>query len=379
MTISFVFNSTRCRGEARLAFGVKALLAIAFTLLCLISTSAFAGSCTYTDTTPTYIQGNPVLNGSITVGRDVKVGAELYTATYWGNNPWNIRCDAGVYTYQKNYKTVPPYGIAPIAAPKDGIGKVYNTSIPGIGVYIWSNGPSFPISEALNYPVVTFPNWGSGGINAMLSFDVSIIKTADVVGAGTLRGSDFPTVEFSFNGSTKLVTLVGQIIGSLNVVSRTCITPDVSVDLGTHNIDELKGVGTTTSWINVPIQLNDCPAFFGYNSSRSTNGSMTYGSLGQNGIRYNVAPVTSVVVPNQGVMALQSDGVNPTATGIGIQIANASGTPVTYNADADSGLKLSQVDGASYTIPLQARYYQTTATPTAGQANGAATVTLIYN
>lgn len=348
-------------------------------LMCsLVPISAFAGSCSYTSQTPSFIQGNPPLTGSITVGRDVPIGTEIYRATYWATQNWSIACQAGTYLLRKDLKTT-PFPLTSFSNFRGG--SVYATSIPGIGVQIWSNGPTLPAADVVTYAVPTYPNWSSGkpSVNGNLSYDVSIIKIADVVGAGMLRGSDLPTFEFSFVGDTKLITLKGQVTGALSVVSRTCTTPDITVDLGTHNTNELNGVGTTTHWVSVPIQLNNCPAFFGYNTGLLTVDKLSTGSLGKNSISYSVSPITAVIVPNQGVMALQPDGVNPMAMGAGIQIANASGVPITYNSSKDSGLALNRTEGANYTIPLQARYYQTAANVTAGQANGAATVTLIYN
>jgi type 1 fimbria pilin len=143
---------------------------------------------------------------------------------------------------------------------------------------------------------------------------------------------------------------------------------------------ELTGISSTTSaWIDVPIALNNCPAFFGVFRSANTSDSGVAQTSRPNQISYRVDPVTSVVNPAQGVMALQPDGVNPTAQGIGIQLVDAGNNPVSYGTTRASGLALNQVNGSSYTIPLKARYYQTEATISAGQANGAATVTLIYN
>jgi type 1 fimbria pilin len=143
---------------------------------------------------------------------------------------------------------------------------------------------------------------------------------------------------------------------------------------------ELTGIGSSTDkWIDVPISLNNCPAFFGAFRGAITDNNGVAERSTPNQISYRVDPVTSVVNPAQGVMALQPDGVNPTAQGIGIQLVDAGDNPVSYGNMRASGLALNQVDGSSYTISLKARYYQTEATTAAGQANGAATVTLIYN
>lgn len=349
-------------------------------LLGFFATSAYANSCKYQPSFPSFITGTPTMSGSITVGRDVPVGTVVYRATFWSTATITLYCEAGAYTYEKNYRTL-PYPVSGFTRP-DRPGLVYQTSIPGLGVQIWSNGPGLPAPPfPYIFPIDTTNSVGpGGGNNAALSFDVEIIKISNTVGAGTLRGSDLPTVEFGMRGSTFLRTLSGSVNGAINIVSRTCRTPDVTVDLGTHATDELTGVGSTTkAWVSVPVQLINCPAFFGYNATRNTNGTTRDFSIGANSISFNVQPTTPVAVASEGVMALRPDGVNPTATGVGIQMADSSGTPIKYGENIGSGLTLNTTDGSNYTIPLKARYYQTAAKVTAGQANGEATVTLIYN
>jgi autotransporter adhesin len=170
-----------------------------------------------------------------------------------------------------------------------------------------------------------------------------------------------------------------------NVDGRTTINEGDILNLknGTSGLvtqKELTGIGSSTDkWIDVPISLDNCPAFFGAFRGAITDNNGVAERSTPNQISYRVDPVTSVVNPAQGVMALQPDGVNPTAQGIGIQLVDAGDNPVSYGNMRASGLALNQVDGSSYTISLKARYYQTEATTAAGQANGAATVTLIYN
>nr|WP_199044288.1 fimbrial protein [Dyella sp. ASV24] len=368
----FKFHSCHCYRRA-----VSALC-----LLLLLTTfglaPAWAGTCKLNSPTVP-INGTVPLSGNITVGRDVPIGTELYRTTFWSNVTMVLGCDEGNYTFQKRLATT-PYPKANWTAPRGAV--AYQTNIPGIGVHIWSNSDGLPALNAGSYsylvPTVLTLYLASGSINALTSFDVSIVKIADTVGTGTLNGSSLPTVQFGISGTTFTPTLNAQITGSLNIVSRTCTTPDVTVDLGTHYSSELTGVGSTTAWKTVPIALNNCPAFYNLNSirtdTRSSPAVVTTGTLATNAIQYAVNPTTSVTLANQGVMALQSGG----ATGIGIQMADSRGNPLAYGQTQASGLALTTVDGANYTLNLQARYYQTSASPTLGAANGAATITLVY-
>lgn len=363
------------------------LLLMLAAALGLVAKPAHAMGCSYQAPTVGPSSYRSSMQGAITVGRDVPVGTKIYQANLTAGGPTiNILCNAGSYFTEAKYSTL-PYGASGLVDPQ--LGTVYNTSVPGIGAVIgmaWST-PALP-ADALpvSYTKPTglgFDNsWGAG----WNSFVLYLVKTSNNVGAGTVRASDIPTIELdevtSNNTSDRLLLLTGQLFGSVQIVTGTCTTPDVPVDLGTHYTGELTGVGTTTSsWVNVPIQLNNCPAFFGQYNTTTTDGNTgaTSGTTLANAISYSVNPVTSVVNATQGVMALQPDGINPTATGIGIQLANVSGAALTYGSSANSNLSLNQTSGSSYTIMLKARYYQTAASTAAGQANGAATVTLIYN
>jgi type 1 fimbria pilin len=351
-------------------YWTRRVLAMALVLVALIAGPAYAGTCAYAPEAPTFLPAITSLAGNITVGRDVPVGTEVYRATFNTNRLARISCQPGTYTRTRRYLSN-PWPLSSYVHPTYG-NRVYQTSVPGIGAVIWVGGNALPTTNTDIFAIVT-------NLTAATAFDVSLIKTGPV-GAGTIRGSDLPTFEYAEIGNNTIRMLLGSFTGSINVVSRTCTTPDVPVALGTHYTSELKGVGTTTSaWVDVPVALNNCPAFFGVFRGALTNDSGVTQRSTANAISYRVDPVTSVVNAAQGVMALQPLAGTTTATGIGIQMANAANSPVSYGTTVNSGLALNQTNGSNYTIPLKARYYQTAATPTAGQANGAATITLIYN
>lgn len=338
-------------------------------LLYLLSPTARAGTCAYTAETPTFVQAVTSITGSITVGRDVPVGTEIYRATFNTNRPANIHCQPGTYTRTRRY-TQNPHRLSDYVHPSYGR-RVYLTSVPGIGVAVWWAGNALPTTATDTYSIPTT-------LIATTAYDISLIKIGDV-SAGTIRGSDLPTFEYVEIGDNTIRMLLGSFTGSLNIVSRTCSTPDVTVNLGTHQMSALSGIGTGTNWVNVPIRLNNCPAFHdAYRRNLTNDDGVSMPNRTANQIRYRVNPVTSIVNPAQGVMALQPDGTNQTATGIGIQMADAGNTPIAYGTNRASGLALTATNDASYILNLRARYYQTGTTPTSGQANGAATVTLIY-
>ncbi|QRN52842.1 fimbrial protein [Dyella caseinilytica] len=351
-----------------------ALATFALLLLGTAKTAFAAGNCQYTSTTPTWVTQVGTLSGSATVGRDAPIGTVIYEMGYASSVVPTLLCTAGSYQVQTSLVSQP----YPLSSYVDPSGyPVYQTAIPGIGVRI--NGATTPVpghGGIVNYPAPSNPISFTNGSN----FRLDLIKISSTVGAGTITAAGLPTFqtsEVSMDGGNSTRFLLATVIGQVSIISSTCTTPNVSVNLGAHLTTELRGVGTTTAtWVPVNIRLNNCPAFFGstYTTFNADTSRTTTGTLAQNSIGYSVNPTNGVANATNGVMNLSSGG----ATGIGIQLANSSGTPVQFNTATPSGLTLNQTSSANYTISLQARYYQTGASITAGAANATATVTLSY-
>lgn len=135
----------------------------------------------------------------------------------------------------------------------------------------------------------------------------------------------------------------------------TCTTPDVNVQLQDAPVSEFSGVGSTVFPTPFNIAFNNCPP-------------------GLASVSYSFAATTSVLNQASGVVALDS---NSTASGVGIQLLTASGSAVKFG----ESYALSSYDPAStasYTVPMQAAYYQTANTMTAGRASTAVTFTVNY-
>jgi len=335
--------------------------------LCLAgaSASAKAASCTYTPETPRPIIREVQLGGSITVGRDRQVGDEIYRATLNTVAQARLNCPLGAHKAVRQYVTSPG---TPSSYTHPRYGAVYPTSVPGIGYAIWyggQNGPQLP--QSVDYP---------GGADYLfnIAYDVSFFKIGNVT-PGVINGAQLASIEGRMMGDSNIQAFVGRIIGSLNIVARTCTTPDVNVKLGDFRLDVLKGVGSTTPEVEVPIDLKNCPAFFGqYRRDLTNDSGVNIGVPTLNTIDYRVDPTSTVLVPAAGVVALTSGG----ATGIGVQLKNTNKSPVTFGNQYRPNLTLTQVDGANYRISLWANYYQVSATTTPGKANATVTMTLIY-
>ncbi|MCS4233081.1 fimbrial protein [Stenotrophomonas sp. BIGb0135] len=352
--------------------------AAALALLGLLWASpAQAGRCSYLPEFPTALRFSVPITGTITVGRDLPIGAEIYRRSFSTTRDFTVACDRAAYTYHRAYSAT-PYPLSSYTHPTYGA-RIYTTAVPGIGaaVLIGPGTTALPVQNALDYSAA--PGNPRISLFADTQYILVLFKTAATVGAGSIQGSGLPSPWFNVQGDNRLDLLQAQFTGQVNIVSRTCSTPDVLVNLGTHPMTALAGVGTGTAWVDVPVRLNNCPAFHARSLSGTYNdrGQATQGGMA-NTLQYRVDPVTAIVNTAQSVMALQPDGVNQTATGIGIQVGTSTLVPVGFGTPRNAGLPLNQVDGSSYTLLLKARYYQTGATPTSGQANGAATITLVY-
>ncbi|UZE26235.1 type 1 fimbrial protein [Pseudomonas sp. B21-056] len=184
-------------------------------------------------------------------------------------------------------------------------------------------------------------NWGA------TTFE--LVKIADVTGSGkiTLPGQIqaslvSQTFVYSFNFGTSSVSTVACSVTNTSIV----------VPMGSVSTKDLTTLGTTTPERSFNIPLN-CDA----------------GTRVQ--VMLNGVPHGSGVV---GVLALDTAATS-IATGVGLQLLY-NGTPVTLGIPIAVG---TVAGSGSYNIGLSARYYQTAAAVTAGQANSTATFTMNYN
>lgn len=227
-----------------------------------------------------------------------------------------------------------------------------STNIPGIGLrffFLNDNGQSFQFYPAGYGATGAYAgqwNWYTAG-NAY--FGVQIVLTGTPSG-GQVNGVVNATVTLDSLLVTSITT------SFFNVTVLSCITPNVTVPMGTHNKSELKGVGTGTAAVSFNLSLNSCPA-------------------GMNNIKYEIDPATTVVgSATNGVVTLDATS---TATGVGVQLQNNAGTAFPLGSlQTISGYN--STTGGNYTIPLKARYYQTGATVGPGTANTSMTFTMNY-
>jgi type 1 fimbria pilin len=367
---------------------IKSGLAV-MTLWAAAST-AMAVTCTYTNGIQPAVGSMPLQISAITVGRDVPVGTEVYRQRFniaAGQVP-RLECLYAPYQQWSELTVDTSYGLANVTSGTYA-NKVYRTSIPGLGVAFNSVGGPLPRQ--------TNKSWTScsSGFRCLVpldgpsNFELILIKVGDV-SPGVLVGSTLPVVSFfgNFNDARVLGFKMG-ISGNIQIVSRTCSTPDVVVPMGTHQTKTFTGLNSASGWVDFAIQLNNCPAFTGTfsttgpgwisQSGNSPSGTGTSGALVNNTLQYRVDPARTAINPGNGVLTLDptSTGSSPAATGVGVQIGTTNGNGLPLSTNQNTGLALRATEG-SYSIPLRARYLQTQAKVTPGPANASATFTIIY-
>lgn len=338
--------------------------------------------CNFVDGTSTLIRTMPLLGGNITVGRDVPLGTEVYRQTFSPSTGLRISCSSGLYNIERRRGLpVLPLPLSSWVGVPWG-GHVYQSGVPGIGVVVWYAGTPLPFSES-------FTNCGGGtancvwGVQATVAFDVSFIKIGDV-SPGTIQGSQLPTADQKWVSSNTLDISRVNFSGSINVVSRTCETPDVTVPMGTHMTNEFSGLNSFTPWKDFSIALNNCPAFYGTQRGGGprwgSDGTVTPRTPDANMLMLRLDATRPAINPSLGILSLNpsAPGDAAEATGVGVQVAYSSGTPLPLATLGPSGVIPRALEGASYTIPLKARYIQTAGNITAGPANASAVFTINY-
>lgn len=373
----------------------KILIIHLFTLAALTGLSQKAtATCTFGNST-LLTSVMPLRISNITVGRDVSIGGEIYRQHLETNHPGFLICRNELFFEYTNKFITTPMSLAGLSTGPYAQ-KTYNTGVSGIGVVIRTaqDGIPYVIPQKTPQRRCSFiPAGSSCTVSLPANLEIVLIKTSNTIGNGTISAASLPTIEIGLIASgVNTPFLRASFSGAINVVSRTCLTPNVEVDMGTYKVNDLAQPNSATPWKDFSITLNNCPAFYGSNPTAAANipnwGNRSgtpinfVGVHQNNSIQVNLIGTVPPINANQGILALNPVGATSgqPATGVGIQVANSAGTPVAIGLGTwiASGITTQAVDGMSYTIPLKARYLKTTGPIGPGQANATAQFTINY-
>jgi major type 1 subunit fimbrin (pilin) len=319
--------------------------------------------------TPFYVAGTSVWTCDI-------LTVQMPPTDYWGVSFISL-LGPSVGTYSEGGVTYPVFktNVAGIGIVMGSSGYSYNSLEIQIG---WRNDATgrtygYPVdvswslgggtSDAYNYGTATY-SYAMNGAQFGMKMDFAFIKIGPVTG-GTINlpgvvAQAGVSVTTTPNPLTNYAMAPQQIanvtlVGGPTFAPVACATPNVTVPLGTHANTEFSGVGPiSTAPASFNISLNNCPA-------------------GINNVQYEIDAVTTILDANQSVVALDSAS---TARGVGVQLLDANGNAMPIGTQQT--LAGYNPAGGNYTIPLKARYYQTTAPVLAGTANTVMTFTMNY-
>lgn len=342
-------------------------------------------------------QSNTVpLSSTILSGADLPIGSVIYRLTITSNG-FGLKCN-GVMSgipllFSVSNEPSTPVSVA--GSPYSGA-VVYPTNLPGVGAVVWYSGHAF--TKALPYKTLTINYSSSANLNNIYYFsrnvDISLIKTG-AISAGFVNGSSLPTIvlytpETAGYTGLPLNYWTLKFSGVVGVTTGTCTTPNVNVDLGKHDLrTTFKGKGSASEWVDSSIILEDCPAFLGYyptsnpqksSTTGDTSGGTTpSGSATANSLVVSLTASTGIIDSANGVIALNNEGSDSSATGIGVQIGYKNMTNPTLWNFSNSWTYNTVSDGAAtIKLPLAARYYQYSDVVTPGKASSSVIFTISY-
>ncbi|MGL4726474.1 MAG: fimbrial protein [Scandinavium sp.] len=343
---------------------------------------------------------------------DLPVGSVIYHAKIPQSIPVTIKCNAGSYS-MGSFISALSYGHfdqEKIMSTPYGTGTVFATNIAGIGAAIVISHPGQSDYHLVGNNDASLPwlDFTQTNPTIKLQIDFLLIKTGSVPSDAVFTGADFPQLDWLINtrpednyNLTGLGRLTYFFNGSIHFISQTCTTPDLTVNMGSYNNEEIfTAIGDHTPWVDSSIELKNCPKFSGYfttnsfqtindstsddagtNSNQSDTVTPSGGSRELNMLTVSLAPTTSV---SNGIISLTS--LENSATGVGLQLGY---TPGNVDSVATSPSKLwksgdiwsvaAPTDGRSTVkIPLAARYYQKDTTVTPGHANAQVVFNINY-
>lgn len=273
--------------------------------------------------------------GTLIVQRDTPIGTVLATANTGAYN-------GGRYFYGCSVNYVHRFAMEQFRVISAYGNNVYNTNIAGVGIRVLFFGGAMPYDVNFNGPsTVALPEPG---------ITVQLVKTTSgAVGAGVLTNGRLASGSIV----NYFYAAYASLSGTNTIIPVACSVSNTSIPVPMGNVprSQFTGPGSAGDEINFSIPL-DCDA-----------NTRVKVALDGNAHSSGIA----------GVLALNASPTAATGVGVRLYYNNA---PVTLRTPIAAGTTVS--DGP-YAIPLVARYYQTDANVTAGQANSTATFTMTYN
>ncbi|EKS9916046.1 type 1 fimbrial protein [Burkholderia multivorans] len=187
--------------------------------------------------------------------------------------------------------------------------------------------------------------------------EVQLLRNSAPISSGKFASGSFNTYYLLTydDGSWAGTNTSIYLNGSVRAIAGACKIPEETVLMPTVYTSQFKGVGSSIGKTPFQIRVNDCPAGF-------------------NRVEFGFYPTQGVVSAIPGTLQLAPGS---TTAGIGVQLTDEAGTPVTFQ----SPQLLSAYDrtvGGNYSIPMTASYVQTEPSMQPGPVNATMVVLLNY-
>lgn len=132
--------------------------------------------------------------------------------------------------------------------------------------------------------------------------------------------------------------------------------------------------------LTIPLGAVDASTFKAVGDFSGTAGmqNITLTCTASPGIQMTMTGTQNTGTANTSVLALTGSGAG-IATGVGVQLLYSTATTGTPTTLLTRGTAVTIPTGATVTVRVGARYFATTAAPTAGAANSTATLTFTVN
>lgn len=346
------------------------------------------------------------LSGSFYVGNDMPNGSVLYMSGIQTDRGLSlyVNCDAA-FSLNAEYRAQGEPAGAPFSQSGTFFtGKVFPTNVSGVGVALVNRPTRESFTDTEPNILTNYYQRDSAGSTGRFqnNFYVLLVKTGPITSGATVNASSFPTVSLNVPAQPGYTGLpinniwVAHLTGSIQLITRTCTTPDVTADLGQHLHSEFASVGATTAWQYTPIVMTNCPTFTGhYGTTDGSDGGWqgAYGSEAPSGgtpmanlFEITLTPTTGLVNASDTATFLFENSDPAPATGVGYQLGyntdinstTIGSGMVWHKGQAPISISLPSDGRSTIKIPLFLRYASYSARVTPGPMNGKIVATINY-
>ncbi|MEN4582594.1 fimbrial protein [Pantoea agglomerans] len=325
-------------------------------LLALLTMDAQAYTCS------TVTSSTVLTPPSVTLQRDLPVGSLIGSEVVSGQVQV-FRCSntpSPSLTYQEF--GVKGYGTY---VTKINGRRVYSTNVAGVGYAVaatsvnncgytaYADGTGTGDGNA-NNRLICSVNGLFGNQPVLGQARVQFYKTAQTTGTGTVSARQISSFILRNNQNSWQNPESAISIAAFNVTTIACSVSNTAISVPMGNVEKraFNGQGTwpgdgNTRGFTIPLNCNA-------------------------GTRVNLQIDGSAQNASQGVLNLT--GGTGSASGVGVQLLY-NNAPLPLSTSLNTGVASSE---GAFSIPLQARYYQTSSNVTPGTANASATFTMTY-